>query len=261
MLGGTNGEGPSLSAVEKRDLVQHTVSFRGKLDVILGIATPSLDEAIWLCKRASEFGASRALVMPPGYFRAATERGILDWFLALLDKSPVPILVYNYPKMTGFTFSASAIAELAQHENFAGLKDSSGEVENILGYRSAITTEHQLLMGNELLLPQAMAAGWTGSISGAANVVAPWLAAYLREWSTESGETKFEILRPVLKACRELSQPAANKWILNHHRILARADLRLPLTEVDASEFARLIEQQLGISADYLGILANSTYN
>src|SRR5688572_23691682 len=57
VLAGTNGEGPSLSATEKRDLIQHAVPLRGKLDLVLGIATPSLDEAIWLTRRAEEAGA------------------------------------------------------------------------------------------------------------------------------------------------------------------------------------------------------------
>src|SRR5436305_4424299 len=73
VLAGTNGEGPSLSATEKRDLIREAIPLRGKLDIILGIATSSLEEAVWSCNQAQNAGAVAALVMPPSYFREATE--------------------------------------------------------------------------------------------------------------------------------------------------------------------------------------------
>src|SRR4051812_1946026 len=67
VLAGTNGEGPSLSPVEKRDLLRDAMPLRGTLDLILGIATSSSDEAIWLCKQAGAVGAKAILLMPPYY--------------------------------------------------------------------------------------------------------------------------------------------------------------------------------------------------
>src|SRR5438132_298207 len=78
VLAGTNGEGPSLSAIEKRDLLRAMMPVRGSIDLILGVATPSLSEAVWSCKQAAKIGAAAALVMAPGYFREATEQGIED---------------------------------------------------------------------------------------------------------------------------------------------------------------------------------------
>src|SRR4051812_46324331 len=75
VLAGTNGEGPSLSAVEKRDLLRAMLPMRGKLELILGVATPSLSEAIWSCRQVAKAGATAALVMAPGYFREASEDG------------------------------------------------------------------------------------------------------------------------------------------------------------------------------------------
>src|SRR5690349_2804546 len=58
VLAGTNGEGPSLSAVEKRDLIRIAVPIFPELKVVAGIATPSLDEAIWLASQAHKAGAA-----------------------------------------------------------------------------------------------------------------------------------------------------------------------------------------------------------
>jgi len=126
VLAGTNGEGPSLSAVEKRDLVRGAVPLADGLDIVLGVATPSLDEAIWLCKQANNASAKAVLLMPPGYFREVSEDGVAKWFEAVLDASPIPILIYNFPKMTGITLSAETMARLSVHDKMIGLKDSSG---------------------------------------------------------------------------------------------------------------------------------------
>ena len=79
VLAGTNGEGPSLSAVEKRDMLKAAVAFADGLEVVLGVATPSLDEAIWLCKQAGAAQAEGVLLMPPGYFRDVSDDGVARW--------------------------------------------------------------------------------------------------------------------------------------------------------------------------------------
>src|SRR5437588_2512986 len=86
ILAGTNGEGPSLSPVEKRDLLRDAMPLRGKLELILGIATSSSDEAIWLCKQAGSLGAKAILLMPPFYFREATSCGMQKWFELVISR-------------------------------------------------------------------------------------------------------------------------------------------------------------------------------
>lgn len=90
VLAGTNGEGPSLSAPEKRDLVALAKPLAGSLELILGIATPSLSEAVWLAKQAAKEGCIAVLVMPPAYWRNVGEEAIAAWFVALMDASPLP---------------------------------------------------------------------------------------------------------------------------------------------------------------------------
>jgi 4-hydroxy-tetrahydrodipicolinate synthase len=234
VLAGTNGEGPSLSAVEKRDLVRTMVPVRGKLQLIAGVASPSLDEAIWLCQQAAKDGAVAALVMAPGYFREASPEGIAKWFERLLDDARLPVLAYNFPQRTGITLTPDLFARLADHPNLAGLKDSSGERGNLPAYRTALKEHHVLYVGNETLLLEALANGWTGTISGAANVVAEWLCQVMAT-SGQAQQTKFDLLLPVLEAIRKSPQPATHKAILHANGLLPCPDLRLPL-EAASSE-------------------------
>ncbi len=252
VLAGTNGEGPSLSAIEKRELIERAAGMRGKLDLILGIATPSLEEAVWLGRRAADSGAIAALVMPPGYFREASEEGLAAWFEALLDRSPIPILVYNFPQRTGITLRPGLIERLGRHPQMAGVKDSSSEEANLAGYREALGDDKVLFVGNETLLLSAMESGWTGTISGAANSVPHALASIVEAWSEgdrTSAQERFSILLPVLEALRAAPQPAGHKGVLARFGVLDWPTVRLPLEAADASVTESLcaaIEQAIG---------------
>ena len=251
VLAGTNGEGPSLSAWEKRDLLRAAFPLRGNLEIVAGVATPSLAEAEWLCKQASKDGASAVLLMAPFYFREATETGLADWFEQAMSASPLPVLIYNFPKRTGFTVTADLLHRLASHERFLGAKDSSGCAENLRAYRQA-AGEKLLYVGNETLLMQALEEGWSGSISGAANVIPEWLSKVVGEWmekDAEAATARFRLLLPVIEALRAGSQPALNKGILARQGIIGCSDPRLPLVPTSDEELLRaetLLRDRLG---------------
>lgn len=254
VLAGTNGEGPSLSAVEKRDMVLKAKDLKGKLDIILGVATPSLDEAIWLCKQAANSECKAVLLMAPYYFRDAKEEGIKDWFKTVLDKSPADIIVYNFPQKTGITITKHFLEELAQHPKCIGVKDSSGNKDNLSDYRDALPEGKLLFVGNETLLFEAMNAGWTGTISGAANCIPMHLSQVVKhfnEGKKESAEEMFKVCLLAIEALRSQPQPAMNKAILNLWKVLPEPNLRLPLTPSDQAEIdktAQLLKQKLGLA-------------
>lgn len=259
VLAGTNGEGPSLSSYEKRDLLRAGAQVRGGLKLILGIATPSLSEARWLCRQAAQGGADAVLVMAPGYFRSASEEGVADWFMSLLDSSPVPVLVYNFPKYTGFEMSAEFMGRLAGHTRFAGVKDSSGSRDNLTGYKKVLSKEHVLFVGDETLLAEALACGWTGTISGAANIVPRQLCALVSDWARGDESTamaRFALVEPVVRAIRQCRQPATSKAVLAALGILDNGVPRLPLTAEDPATVLAVLEERLGIQPGRLGLSA-----
>lgn len=259
VLAGTNGEGPSLSAPEKRDLISAATKLSGKLELTLGIATPSLDEACWLCKQASGAGAAGVLLMAPYYFRDASEDGVYDWFIRVLESSPCSVWIYNFPQKTGIAISPELMARLAQHNRFGGLKDSSGTRENLAAYAAALAPNasaapYSMFVGNEELLLDALDSGWTGTISGAANVIPMWLSRlmdeYARGLSRETVEAKFELVLPCLSAIRSHKQPAMNKALLHRLGVLPSPDVRPPLTAPtrdDVDALAGLLHTRLGL--------------
>lgn len=275
VLAGTNGEGPSLSATEKRDLVRDAMPLRGKLDIILGVATSSLDEAVWLCNQALKSGAVAALVMPPSYFREASEDGIVEWFHAVMSRTDMPVIVYNFPQRTGIAISSEMLQRIAEHERFSGVKDSSGARENLSGYSAALNGSGKVLyVGNETLLLEALQCGWTGTISGASNVMPYPLSCIVSDWHAgrasvstpprvslrsptspalvageESAEEKFKIALPAIEALRGKQQPATNKALLESIGVLPSGRVRLPLSSLsvkDVSVLRKELESHLG---------------
>jgi 4-hydroxy-tetrahydrodipicolinate synthase len=233
VIAGTNGEGPSLGAIEKRDMARAAVAGRGNLDIVLGIATPSLEDAQWLASQASKAGVAALLVMAPSYFREATPDGIRRWFLELMDSVDARFVVYNFPQRTGIALDAATMGRLAEHDRMIGLKDSSGDPANLPAYAEALRgTGKGLFVGNETLLWDALEAGWTGTISGAANVLGRWLVQVIaeREQDPDAARAKFELVRRALEKLRGAPQPETNKALLHRIGVLPTPALRLPLT-------------------------------
>ena len=218
VVGGTTGEGPSLSGFEKRDLVRGAA--RQGLPVWLGVATPSLEEAVWLAKEAGKAGAAGVLLMPPFFYH---DLDPAPWVRAFLDRSPLDALLYNFPRFA----PALTPGCLAPHPRLAGLKDSSGVRENLAAFAAALP-EGRLFVGDETLLGEALALGWRGSISGAANVLCRELAGALLD-EGESRAAKLELLLPRLREIRRTPQPMGHKRALVERGVLERADVRLPL--------------------------------
>lgn len=259
VLAGTNGEGPSLSAIQKRDLVRQTVGLAEPLPVILTVATSSLSEAGWLLNQAAAAGAAAALLMPPFYFRSVTAEGIAAWFEDLLARARLPVLIYNFPQMTGATLAPDLVHRLARFETFAGLKDSSGEPSNLEAYRQACGADRRLYVGDETLLLRALAAGWSGTISGAANLLALWLSQIAREWTDgrESASAKFDLVRPVIEELRRGPQPALNKAVMHRLGLLASPAPLLPLMPAPDERVGHvlaMLRETVGLRPGALGL-------
>lgn len=249
VLGGTNGEGPSFGAPFRRNLVAEAIPLRGRLKVLLGLATSGLDEAIWLSKQAAKLGADGVLALPPFFWRDAPEEGALQWMDALLEASPLPVLVYNFPKRCGFTIQSQHLERWSRWDAFAGVKDSSGEHANLTEYQ--VGAERSRFVGDETLLQDALRAGWNGSISGLANVAPHVLVKCLND------PTLFQFAVPTFRQLRGLSQPATHKAVLKELGILSTSVVAPPLVEAEETQVRlalKLLRESFGILPGALGL-------
>jgi dihydrodipicolinate synthase/N-acetylneuraminate lyase len=85
-----------------------------------------------LAEAAAEFQYDAVLVRTPTYYAPLmTPAAVLHYFRSVADRSPLPVLLYNIPKFVPYPIPVDAVAELAQHSNIIGIKDSTGDIERI----------------------------------------------------------------------------------------------------------------------------------
>ncbi|KAM0201111.1 hypothetical protein ACHAPA_002282 [Fusarium lateritium] len=185
---GSNGEAVHLTHSE-RQLV--TATTRAALDdggfshlpVIVGCGSQSTRETIQYCKEAWEAGGDYALVLPPSYyatlFGPASET-ILEYFTRVADKSPIPIIVYNYPgAVNGMDMSSDIIISLSQHPNIVGVKltcGNTGKLNRVVAATRKLSKyntrqpEFLVLAGSADFLISSLAGGGHGILAGLANI-------------------------------------------------------------------------------------------
>ena len=127
LVNGTTGEWWAQSRSEREDVARTAAeAARGAVPVVVGVTHYVLDESVRLAHGAAEAGAAGVLATVPPYVHP-TEREALAWYRRLAERSPLPVMVYNWPRGVGVDLSAGLLAELARTENIAAIKESSGD--------------------------------------------------------------------------------------------------------------------------------------
>lgn len=180
---GTTGEFPHLDASEKLAVIEAVAAEAARAPqarpVVAGTGGLSTEETVRFTGEAARAGAQAALVVPPFYYRAAmTEAALVRHYLTVAEASPVPVYLYNIPSHTGVTLPPHLLETLAEHENVAGLKDSSGDAALLLDYLRHAPEGFSILVGSASLLLPGLLGGAAGAILGVAGV-APWECAAL----------------------------------------------------------------------------------
>jgi len=130
---GSNGEAILLSDMERRDVLQSVREAAAPNKVLIaGTATESADGTLQLTEYAAKLGYDMAMVRTPHYYKAQMlPANILAFYRFVADRSPLPVLLYNIPQTTSYDMPVELVAELAEHPNIVGIKESGGDVEKV----------------------------------------------------------------------------------------------------------------------------------
>lgn len=170
-VSGTTGEGPLLSAEERKHLlaaVRHAAG--ADTTVLFGVGAPSTAECLELCDLAADGGADGVVAMPP-YFYGVTQAEIVEHLSAIAGHSKLPVVLYDIPQRTGNRMSLDTLARLMEHENIVCIKDSSADMGHFQRVLARVRSDVTVLMGDDALILPAVAAGGHGAVSGLANVI------------------------------------------------------------------------------------------
>lgn len=168
---GTNGEGYILSESEKEQILQVCIDqVHGRVPVYAGSGCISTRDTIRQSQRARELGADVLSIITPS-FAAASQDELYAHYCAVAKSVDLPILLYNIPARTGNALSPATIERLAEIDHIVGVKDSSGDFDNILQYIEHTRDKgFTVLSGNDSLILWTLLAGGQGGVSGCANV-------------------------------------------------------------------------------------------
>jgi dihydrodipicolinate synthase/N-acetylneuraminate lyase len=165
---GSTGEAILLSDQERRDVLKSAREAAAPNKVLVaGTGAESAIETLRLTEYASELGYDVAMVRTPHYYKKQMQPpNILAFYRTVADRSPLPVMIYNFPQATGYDTPAELVIQLADHPNVIGIKESSGAVEKVRRMvegtryikRSATVTETF-----DAVTPRMLAAATTGS--------------------------------------------------------------------------------------------------
>jgi len=251
---GTTGEGPSFSPSERELLMRSVVSHRQSIPgfrLLAGTGTPSLSETIDLTKLAFDLGFDAVVVLPPYYYRTATNEGLFKWFGEVIKKA-VPsdkyLLGYHFPKVAGIGLSVELLSRLkdAFPTQFAGIKDSSHDPALASALGKKFGSDLVAFTGTDSYLQLAMQNKAAGCITAPANLISP----DLREvWNLmQEDKDASEVQSHVTKQRHILEKyppfPSTLKALLHRIHKLPQWSVKPPL-EVMPEELAQIVEEEL----------------
>ena len=259
LIFGTTGEGPSFSGAEREEVWKTALQIRKthpEFRLLAGTGTPSLTETVDLTKTAFNLGYDGVVVLPPYYFRKATDEGLYAWFERVI-RGGVPadgyLLGYHFPNVAGIGFSLELLKRLkdAFPVQFAGIKDSShdpalaGDLGRRFGQDLAVFT------GTDSYVSMAMQNHACGCITAPANLISPDLReifdAFARGEDPADAQARVTAQRHVLEKYAPF--PPILKALLARLHAIERWPVRPPLVDlapevVDQalSEFTKTVE-------------------
>jgi dihydrodipicolinate synthase/N-acetylneuraminate lyase len=170
---GSNGEAPLIDAGEAEQIVAAVRKDlpRDRL-LIAGTGQQSTRQTIALTKAVARAGADVALVLTPYFYKSQMSAdALVRHYTEIADASPIPIVMYNMPPVTGVALSIPVVQKLAAHPRIAGIKDSSGDVAYVQDLVANTSRPFQVLVGVAPNLYAALCVGAQGGVVAVANVM------------------------------------------------------------------------------------------
>ncbi|RKY88861.1 4-hydroxy-tetrahydrodipicolinate synthase [candidate division KSB1 bacterium] len=169
---GTTGESPTISPEEQKRIISIVVErVNGKIPVIAGAGTNNTKEAVKLAKAAQAAGATGILSVAP-YYNKPTQEGFYRHFRTIAEAVDIPVIIYNIPGRTGKNIIPETIFRLATDcKNIAGVKEASGNLEQISEVIRGRPEGFSVLSGDDFLTLPLIALGGDGVISVISNEI------------------------------------------------------------------------------------------
>ncbi len=245
---GTTGESPTLTWEEEYQLfIVVLEAVAQKALVIAGCGSNSTKEAIAATQKAAKIGIHGTLQVVP-YYNKPPQAGLYQHFQAIAQACPdLPMLLYNIPGRTGQNLQPETVARLSEIKNIVGIKESTGNIDQVSEIRRLTPKEFQIYSGDDHMTLPLLSIGAKGVVSVASHLVGVQLQRMIQAFDSGQFQVATEIhlkLFPLFKALFATTSPILIKKALE---LLGWevGSTRLPLSEVGSEEVVQKLEMVL----------------
>jgi 4-hydroxy-tetrahydrodipicolinate synthase len=249
---GTTGESPTLTHDEKLELFRTVkAAARGRAPVIAGVGSNATAATIELAKEAADLGVDALLVVNP-YYNKPPQEGLYRHFKAVAEATDLPNILYNIQGRTAVNLEVSTLARLAALPNIVGVKEASGNLDQVSetvlrvgaghGVLAAPGESFQVYSGDDSLTLPMLAVGACGVVSVASHVVGKPMREMIEALGAGDvgrAAALHRRLLPLFKGLFATTNPILVKAALRL-RGLDVGGLRLPLVEATPEQVQRL---------------------
>jgi 4-hydroxy-2-oxoglutarate aldolase len=200
---GSTGEAILLSDQERRDVLKAAMEAAVPNKVMIaGTGIESAIETLRLTEYAAKLGYDAAMVRTPHYYKGQMNRpqNMLAFYRTVADRSPLPVIIYNFPQATGYDMPAEVVIQLAVHSNIIAIKESSGSIEKVqqmvahtrhIKRAVAVTEIQEAVTGRMTKAAEAAASSGSLPISGQPSSAA---VAVIGGLKTRQKEVGFQVM-------------------------------------------------------------------
>lgn len=170
VLNGTTGESPTTHTPEKDKLISAVVQEVGdRAMIIAGAGSNDTAHAVRIARAAHAAGAHGLLVVSP-YYNRPSQEGVYRHTLAIVESTPLPVMLYDIPGRTGVAFGDETLDRLAEHPQVRAVKDATGDVAQ--GFDRMRRTGLEYYSGDDSLNLAWLVHGASGVVSVVGHLVA-----------------------------------------------------------------------------------------
>jgi 4-hydroxy-tetrahydrodipicolinate synthase len=236
VVSATTGEAPTLTTEEKLRLfreVKQAVASSGV--VFAGTSSYNTAESIELSREAERTGVDGLLLTCP-YYNKPTQEGIFRHFEAIARATSLPCILYNIPGRTSMNIAADTIVRLSHVPNIVGVKEASGNLEQIATIVENTREDFQVWSGNDGDTLPLLSVGGYGVVCVTSHLVGNQMRGMIEDYLAGRVEDAARTHRRLLPLMSTLMTAASNPIPIKHALNLVGfqvGGLRLPLCEPD----------------------------
>jgi len=247
---GSTGEANSFSSAERMAMLEAVVKGGVAPDALLpGTGLCALPETIALTKHALSLGVTKVVMLPPFYYKGVSDQGLYDGYSHVLDSiadDRLQIVLYHIPPISQIPLSHDLIGRLIERypHTIAGVKDSGGALDNMIGMVKRFPTLSVLAGADPLLLP-LLEQGGAGCITATSNLAGKQLRTVFDKFADPSAAAEVEAAQKRIVGLREASNsfpqiPTIKAMVARRYGAPSWASTRPPLVRLTDEQITKL---------------------